>query len=157
MRKKLTAIAISSLIATTMIYPYSALAKQAGAPALTAAPSSQVRVETTNGYVAVSNHKIIDGMTYIPISEVAKVLQVQVRWEASTHTVTIENPQTSMKWYSITDRIKVNNKDVTITDRPQIFDSRTYVPLVLLQQVFQLKYYWDAPTKTVTILSPDVQ
>ncbi|NMM54415.1 copper amine oxidase N-terminal domain-containing protein [Paenibacillus aquistagni] len=157
MIKKLSAIAIASLIASSMIYPYSALAKdtrEAKAPQEQAA-SSQVRVETANGYITVNNHKIIDGKTFIPISELAKVLKVQVKWEASTHTVTVENDQATMKWYTITDRIKVNNKDVTITDLPKIFDSRTYVPLVLLRQVFQIQYSWDSATKTVTIVSPD--
>ncbi|WP_028544059.1 copper amine oxidase N-terminal domain-containing protein [Paenibacillus taiwanensis] len=114
----------------------------------------QVVIVTAEGRIKAEDFKIINGMTYIPAKDAAPLIQAVVRWSISTQTVSIENRHVNVTWNTKSDVLKVNGKDVTLTTKPLLLTNRTYIPLALLQQVFQLHCNWDAPTKTVTI-TPD--
>ncbi|MCG7406206.1 copper amine oxidase N-terminal domain-containing protein [Paenibacillus sp. ACRRX] len=150
---KTLASSIVAIILFTLIPMYGhAAAEHSPRPSISVVP--QVMIVTEEGRIKVEDFTILNGMTYMPVKDISNLIQAVVRWETNTQTVSIENRHVNVTWNIITDVLKVNGKDVTLTTKPLLLKNRTYVPLALLQQVFQLHNSWDAPTKTVTI-TPD--
>lgn len=112
-----------------------------------------VRVVDMDGNALTHEGLIENGMTYIPVKDLSVQLNLKVRWEAFSHTVYIEGDKSDITWSSLTDKMKVNGKDTVLTTYPKIINNKTYIPLRLLQNVFDYHFGWDSKTKTVTLLN----
>lgn len=99
----------------------------------------------------IDNFIFENEMTYVSIHDLSKLLNVSPKWVASTRTVTLEHEISTITWNTLTDQLKINNKDVKLTARPRIQNNRTYIPLSLLREVYALQYSWDSAAKQVTI------
>ncbi|MBN3522458.1 copper amine oxidase N-terminal domain-containing protein [Paenibacillus apiarius] len=115
-----------------------------------------VQILNKDGEPIAADSLILHDMTYLPIKDISPNLDLKVRWEASSRTVYIEGDVADITWNSLTNKMKVNSKDTILTTMPEIVNSKTYIPLQLLREVFQVDYDWDEKTKTVTLLyEPD--
>ncbi|WP_019424115.1 copper amine oxidase N-terminal domain-containing protein [Paenibacillus sp. OSY-SE] len=111
-----------------------------------------VQVLNKEGEPITKDCLILHDLTYLPIKDIGPNLDLKVRWEASSHTVYIEGTLAEITWNSLTNRMQVNSKDTILTIKPEIINNKTYIPLQLLHEVFQINYDWDGTTKTVTLL-----
>ncbi|MEW9107645.1 copper amine oxidase N-terminal domain-containing protein, partial [Paenibacillus sp.] len=102
-----------------------------------------VRVVDMDGNALTHEGLIENGMTYIPVKDLSVQLNLKVRWEAFSHTVYIEGDKSDITWSSLTDKMKVNGKDTVLTTYPKIINNKTYIPLRLLQNVFDYHFGWD--------------
>lgn len=116
---------------------------------------TQVFVSSAGKEKRLDNCIFDKGMTYVSINDISKLLNVTPKWTTSTRTVTIEHEVSTITWNTMTDSLKINNKDVKLTARPRIQDDRTYIPLTLLREVYALQYSWNSTANTVTILFGD--
>ncbi|MCR8843268.1 copper amine oxidase N-terminal domain-containing protein [Paenibacillus sp. SC116] len=120
--------------------------------AATTVDNHTVNVVNAHGESILSGAIMHEGASYILASQLHEVMDVELSWESTSHSVTIKGGQNQVNWYSISDKLKVNGKDVTLTEKPIIKNKRTYVPISLLKKVFRLPVSWDQPSKTAIFL-----
>lgn len=153
MRKLLLSFIALTLITTPYIAAETAQAAQQSKPKMLQEEQSQtmVFVSYAGQEQRIENCIFDKGMTYVSINDISKLLKVSPKWTASTRTVSIEHEASTITWNTLTDNLRINNKDVKLTARPRIQNDRTYIPLSLLREVYALQYSWDSAAKTVTI------
>ncbi|WP_186785937.1 copper amine oxidase N-terminal domain-containing protein [Paenibacillus agilis] len=120
--------------------------------AAAAVDNQSVNVFNAHGESILSGSILHEGASYILASQLHEVMDVELHWESTSHSVVIKGERHQVNWYSISDKLKVNGKDVTLTEKPIIKNKRTYVPISLLKKVFHLPVSWDQPSKTVIFL-----
>ncbi|MCF8011548.1 MAG: glucosaminidase domain-containing protein [Clostridiales bacterium] len=96
---------------------------------------------------------IKNGRTLVPVRLVSETLGARVKWNQENKTVDITKDNSSIK-LRINNRLVDYNTTYGLSDvPPQIFDSRTFVPLRLVSNALGVSVGWDAASKTVYINS----
>ncbi len=95
--------------------------------------------------------KIRDGRTLIPVRLVSEALGASVDWNDEARTVDIAKGDRSVKMW-IDNRLVNYKTSFGICDvPPQIYDSRTFVPLRLVSNALGVSVTWDAADRTVYV------
>ncbi|MFD2670786.1 stalk domain-containing protein [Marinicrinis sediminis] len=97
-----------------------------------------------NGKVSNAETKIIDGSTYVPLRAAAEMLGADVKYDASTRTVTIVGKDTSA---NLTSDLKTFNVNVNVTSGPM----KLNVSKVTFDPAYR-EYSFSAETQPVIIL-----
>ncbi|WP_225445507.1 copper amine oxidase N-terminal domain-containing protein [Paenibacillus arenosi] len=146
MKLKKTALITFTLAVALTLHP------DFSVQAAAAVDNQAVNVINAHGESILSGAIMHEGASYILASQLHEVMDVELSWESTSHSVIIKDARHQVNWYSISDKLKVNGKDVTLTEKPIIKNKRTYVPISLLKKVFHLPVSWDQPSKTVIFL-----
>ena len=79
--------------------------------------------------------KEIDGVTYIPVRKVAEAWGYTVEWIGETKSVIVSKDALSFSM-TIDSDVYGYNKAITKYEKPLLIDSKTYVPLSFITDIF---------------------
>jgi hypothetical protein len=91
------------------------------------------------------------GRTLIPVRAIVNSMGAQVKWDATTQTVTIIKDSTTIILKLGSDIALVNGKEVKLDVPAQTTSDRTIVPIRFIAETFGLKVDWDNDTGSVII------
>ncbi|MEW6448690.1 MAG: glucosaminidase domain-containing protein [Bacillota bacterium] len=95
--------------------------------------------------------KIKDGRTLIPVRVVSEALGASVQWDDKARTVVVTKGERSVKMW-IDNRLVNYKTSFGLCDvPPQIYDSRTFVPLRLVSNALGVSVRWDGAARTVFV------
>lgn len=101
--------------------------------------------------------KIIDGRTMVPMRKIFETLNAVVDWipEAQLILASKDSEIIAMEigknFLTVTDVETGVSKNIELDVPPQIFDSRTLVPVRAISEALNMKVSWDSETRIVTI------
>ena len=114
---------------------------------------------TVNGVMVTFDQSpiIVDGRTLVPIRAVAEQIGAEVRWNDSTQTATIIHNRVGVVLQIGNIIMTVRNLDsgverqVKLDVPPQVYNSRTLLPIRAIMEEFGCKVGWDNVSNTVLI------
>lgn len=113
-----------------------------------AAPS--VRLQMNGQFHDDYQPMLKNGRTLVPLAFISKQLGFDVKWMAQEKKVIVSGSKNI--------ELKIGDKNAmidgskkTISEAPQIFNGKTYVPLAFIAETFGIPVHWDAKNKIVTI------
>ncbi len=117
----------------------------------------------TNVYININGKRIYpdaspfikDGRTLVPIRIIAENLGAEVDWNESTRDIAITLGSTSIKMSVGTKTATINGKLKTLDVPPQIYDSRTFVPIRFIAESMNMIVNWIPEIRLATVTSPD--
>ena len=94
-----------------------------------------------------------NGRTVVPVRALTEGLGANVSFDGETRQVTISNPLTGTEIVLILGSTEalVNGEVVILDSMAEITNSRTYVPIRFIAEVFGLNVEWDAENKVIDI------
>jgi len=96
-----------------------------------------------------------DNRTMVPIRFVTEQLGMQIKWDASSKTVTILDDDKSVSLTIGKKTASINGKTTSLDTAPVLMDNRTLVPLRFVSESFRASISWDAKTQTVSLVIMD--
>ncbi|MBQ4527076.1 MAG: peptidoglycan DD-metalloendopeptidase family protein [Clostridia bacterium] len=98
---------------------------------------------------------IIDGSTFVPVRSLSEALDFKYTWDAANRTVIVTS-DIAIAWIQADNpAISVNKNGVMYAQMteayPRIIDSRIFIPLRAISELFDAKVEWDANTSSVHI------
>ncbi len=95
---------------------------------------------------------IVGDRTMLPIRVVAEALGADVDWDAELQKVTITKGDTVIELFIGETTAYVNGNAVQLDAAPFIDNDRTYLPVRFVSEYLGAIVYWDADTRTVTVI-----
>lgn len=92
--------------------------------------------------------------TYLPVSYVAGCLGIassNVIWDATNQTVTLVKGDKVVQLKIGSNSMSVNGASITTEVAPEICNSRTFLPIAPIAQVFGASVKWDSVAQTITV------
>lgn len=125
-------------------------------PAAHAASQSKVNVQYTSRFVSEFpqlTHDVIfeNGRIFLPIRELATMLQLHVQWDQKQKAATFIQPGKELIISTKTKKVQSNGKTYTLDTPLKIHNSRIYVPVRFVAEWFNGEAVWDEKTRTVVI------
>ncbi|AGA57513.1 copper amine oxidase family protein [Thermobacillus composti KWC4] len=125
-------------------------------PAVHAASQSKVNVQYTSRFVSEFpqlTHDVIfeNGRIFLPIRELATMLQLHVQWDQKQKAATFIQPGKELIISTKTKKVQSNGKTYTLDTPLKIHNSRIYVPVRFVAEWFNGEAVWDEKTRTVVI------
>lgn len=94
---------------------------------------------------------IIDNRTMVPIRFISEALETEVYWDETLQKVDIKRDELSLTLW-IGSRIYLLNDQYYVSDvAPKIINNRTYVPVRLVANAFEVGVLWNGDKQEVTI------
>lgn len=97
--------------------------------------------------------KVVNGSTLVPMRGIFEDLDAQISWDGNTKTVTAISGETTIKLTINSDYAYINGKQVKLTQKAQIIDGRTMVPLRFVSESLGATVNWDGTTNSIFILT----
>lgn len=102
---------------------------------------------------------IIDGFTFVPVRGLGDALGFTYSWDDANKTVVITSTGVSAWIQANNYAITVNKGGFMYSERidaaPRIIDSRIFIPLRVIAELFDSTVSWDDATSSVIINTPD--
>ncbi len=95
---------------------------------------------------------IQDGRTMLSVAAVGVSLDAKVSYDDATKTVTIESDGKNAVLTIGSNVLKVDGQEILMDTEATITNSRTFIPLKYLADVFGAEVLWDQNTKTVNLV-----
>ncbi len=99
--------------------------------------------------------QMINGRTMVPMRAIFEELECVVNWDADTKTVKASRGVTNIELTIGMRKAYLNNKSTTLDSPACIVNGTTLVPLRFVGEALGLEVRWDAPTRTVNLISED--
>lgn len=93
-----------------------------------------------------------NGRTFVPLRGVLENLGAQVNYIAAERRVDIARNAQNVQLFLGTTRATIDAREVEV-EKPLVIQGRTFVPLRAVAELFGLKVSWQAPMRTVVILT----
>lgn len=95
---------------------------------------------------------IINGNTMVPFRKIFEALNMSVKWDSKTGSVTAQATGTTIKMTVDSLKATVNDKELTLTQTPfNTPEGTVYVNLRFISQAVGAKISWDNVKKIATI------
>ena len=153
-RKKVVALLLSATVASSMV----AVDGVSAAPLVAASQQNDITV-IINGQVQSFPQPpvAIDGTTLVPLRGIFEALGAKVEWDGATQTASAVKGDMQVSVQLNNKTGYVNGKAVTLNVAPQAINGSTMVPLRFISESLGAKVEWDGATRTVTIITEQVQ
>ncbi len=118
--------------------------------------SDKIIVELDDSILNLSKNPILkDGVTLIPLREIASAMNIFVDWDNKTKTIICSKDDIYLT-FKIDNYIMKSSEDIDVVLElpPRLIDGTTYIPLRALSSAFNSEVYWDNELRTVSIYSP---
>ena len=101
--------------------------------------------------------KVIEGRTYLPLRFMADILlEAGVNWEAEAKKVTIIRGGKKVEVTIGKQEAYINGDQIQLTNEPIILESKTYLPLRAIADLFDIQTNYDQATRRITLIKlPD--
>ncbi|MDP4180551.1 MAG: extracellular solute-binding protein [Bacillota bacterium] len=99
---------------------------------------------------------IDNGRTMVPFRAIFEALGASVNWDEASQTVTGTKGDTNIILTIDSNTATINGEIVALDSRPQIRDSRTFVPTRFVAENFGVRVYWNNSSSTVVLLSDKI-
>ena len=103
-----------------------------------------------NETVVINDGKIVNGRTLVPIRVISEELGSTVEWNEKLRTVTVNDGEKETVLTADSKRITINGQSSTIDVPAQIYNGRTFVPLVVASPTGS-EVSWDQVKKQASI------
>ncbi|WFD09036.1 copper amine oxidase N-terminal domain-containing protein [Tepidibacter hydrothermalis] len=114
--------------------------------------AQDISVYVNNSKLEIDTASIIkDGRTLVPVRAIFEALGCEVRWDASTKTVTGIKGNKQIKLVIDGVNAKVNESEVKLDVPAMIVNSRTLVPVRFISESLDCNVKWDGDTNSVYI------
>lgn len=98
-------------------------------------------------YVDTANYEvapiIADSRTLVPVRFISEKFGAEVDWNAETRTATVNDGIRVIKLTLGSDKMYVNDEEVTLDVAAQVVNDRTLIPLRALVEAMDKKVFWD--------------
>ena len=151
-----------SLALTGVAHAQAALPALPAAPSTTPLDSAALAVATDPNAIAINidgrnvfsdTPPILQkGRTFVPLRGVLENLGAKVDYIAAERRVNIARDAQRVQLFLGTTRATIDGREVEV-EKPLVIGGRTFVPLRAVAELFGLKVSWQAPTRTVVILT----
>ena len=94
---------------------------------------------------------IVNDRTLVPLRAIFEALGATVAWDDNTRTVTAKKDSMFISLAIGSDKLYVNDKEITLDVPAQIVNDRTLVPVRAISESFGCKVDWNGDTRTVII------
>jgi len=118
--------------------------------------NNKIIVELDDNILNLSKNPILkDGVTLIPLREIASAMNIFVDWDSKTKTIICSKDDINLT-FKIDNYIMKSSEDtdVVLDLPPCLIDGTTYIPLRALSSAFNSDVYWDSELRTISIYSP---
>lgn len=85
----------------------------------------------------------VDDRTLLPVRFIAESLNAAVGWDEASQTVTLTLPDTKVVIVIGSDKMMVNDQEITLDVAAQTLNDRTLLPLRALAEALGQKVFWD--------------
>ena len=85
----------------------------------------------------------VDDRTLLPVRFIAESLNAEVGWDEASQTVTLTLPDTKVVIVIGSDKMTVNDQEITLDVAAQTLHDRTLLPLRALAEALGQKVFWD--------------
>ena len=111
-----------------------------------------IKVWINDFYVMSDVHPFVEtGRTFVPIRFIAEELGYKVGWNGENQEVTISNNDKLVKLKIDSKRVSVNDKEIMLEMPARLKQSRTFVPLRAITEIFGEKIDYNAEAHVATI------
>jgi N-acetylmuramoyl-L-alanine amidase len=125
-------------------------------PTAVQAASAPIKLVVNGSYVTPDvPPQVVKERTMVPVSFLGKAYGVDVQWDQTEKTVTIDNgngKKIVMKPGQTS--AYVNGSPVTLAQAPLIIEQRTFLPLRIVGELLDATIGWENTTKTVVVNQP---
>ncbi len=97
--------------------------------------------------------QIINGCTMVPMRVIFEELGCIMNWNGETKTVTASRGVTNIQLTVNKKKAYVNGKETVLDAAPCVVNGSTLVPVRFVSETLGLEVKWDAPTRTVNLVS----
>ncbi|MFV8828455.1 SpoIID/LytB domain-containing protein [Alkalihalobacterium sp. APHAB7] len=106
-----------------------------------------------NGRVAnVQGNPVARNKTvYIPLKGAVENLKMSYSWNKSTNNITVRDPKTTLNMKVSSKQVKVNSRNIRLTNHPEVLHSRVYVSIRTLNETLSMRSHWDTRNRVVWI------
>ncbi len=147
MRNKIITAAVLSIFLLSGFFIFKSQAFAA------ASDDNSIKVAIEGNYLSFDvPPTIISGRTMVPLRVIFEGLGASVTWDSKTKTVIGQKQGKTVKLIINNKNAYINGKVHKIDVPPMVINGRTLVPTRFIAESLGTDVYWDAKTKTVTII-----
>ena len=96
---------------------------------------------------------VLNGRTLVPLRAIFEALGAEISWNDATQTVTSVKGDTTISFTIGSDIFTKNGVRTTLDVPPQLYSSRTVVPVRAVAESFGCNVDWDSSTNSVIIIT----
>ena len=118
--------------------------------------SNKIIVELDDNILNLSKDPVIkDGVTLVPLREIADAMNIALDWNPKTKTIVCSKDDIYLTFVINSNIMRFSeDADVFLDVPPVLIDGTTYIPLRALSKALNSEVFWDSELQTVFIYSP---
>lgn len=118
--------------------------------------SNKIIVELDDNILNLAKDPVIkDGVTLVPLREIANAMNIALDWDAKTKTIICSKDDIYLTFVIDSNIMRFSeDADVFLDVPPVLIDGTTYIPLRALSKALNSEVFWDSELQTVFIYSP---
>ncbi len=115
--------------------------------------SNKIILELDDNILNLAKNPVIkDGVTLVPLREIANAMNIALDWDAKTKTIICSKDDIYLTFVIDSNIMRFSeDADVFLDVPPVLIDGTTYIPLRALSKALNSEVFWDSELQTVFI------